>query len=121
MLFRERRAVSLTRPSLDAVAKSPTLVHWVVIAAEPVTSVDVTAADAVSELDDTLHAASIEMCFAEMKDPIKNKLNCCGLFTRFGEQTFFATLGEAVNAHLATHPVDWSTGRIAPSPSTRFV
>ena len=37
---------------LDAVAKSTTPVDWVVIAAEPVTSVDVTAADAVSELDD---------------------------------------------------------------------
>jgi high affinity sulfate transporter 1 len=91
---------------LDAVAKSPTPVHWVVIAAEPVTSVDVTAADAVSELDDTLHAASIELCFAEMKDPVKDKLRRFGLFTRFGEQTF-ATLGEAVNAYLAMHPVDW--------------
>jgi len=92
---------------LDAVAKSTTPVDWVVIAAEPVTSVDVTAADAVSELDDTLHASSIELCFAEMKDPVKDKLKRFGLFTRFGEQTFFATLGEAVNAYLATHPVDW--------------
>jgi high affinity sulfate transporter 1 len=92
---------------MDAVAKSPTPVHWVVIAAEPVTSVDVTAADAVSELDDTLHAASIELCFAEMKDPVKDKMRRFGLFTRFGEQTFFATLGEGVNAYLATHPVDW--------------
>ena len=74
--------------------------RWVVIAAEPVTSVDVTAADAVSELDDTLHAASIELCFAEMKDPVKDKLRRFGLFTRFGEQTFFATLGEGVNASL---------------------
>lgn len=92
---------------LDAVAKSPTPVRWVVISAEPVTSVDVTAADAVSELDETLHAASIELCFAEMKDPVKDKLKRFGLFTRFGEQTFFATLGEAVSAYLATHPVDW--------------
>ena len=92
---------------LDAVAKAPTRVHWVVIAAEPVTSVDVTAADVVSELDDTLHAASIELCFAEVKDPVKDKLKRFGLFKRFGEQTFFATLGEAVNAYLATHPVDW--------------
>jgi hypothetical protein len=47
------------------------------------------------------------LCFAEMKDPVKDKLRRFGLFTRFGEQTFFATLGEAVNAYLATHPVDW--------------
>ena len=42
---------------LDAIADSPTPVRWLVVAAEPVTSVDVTAADAVSELDDTLHGA----------------------------------------------------------------
>jgi high affinity sulfate transporter 1 len=98
-LFHER--------ALDAVANSPTPVRWLVVAAEPVTSVDVTAADAVCELDDTLHAAGIELCFAEMKDPVKDKLKRFGLFTRFGEQTFFATLGEAVSAYLATHPVDW--------------
>ncbi len=92
---------------LDAVANSPTPVRWLVVAAEPVTSVDVTAADAVCELDDALHAAGIELCFAEMKDPVKDKLKRFGLFTRFGEQTFFATLGEAVSAYRATHPVEW--------------
>ena len=50
----------------EAVATSPTPVRWVVVAAEPVTSVDVTAADAVGELDDTLHAAGIQLCFVEM-------------------------------------------------------
>src|SRR5436190_12984833 len=51
---------------LDAVAASPTPVRWIVVAAEPVTSVDVTAADAIAELDETLHAAGIELCFAEL-------------------------------------------------------
>jgi MFS superfamily sulfate permease-like transporter len=92
---------------LDAVANSPTPVRWLVVAAEPVTSIDVTAADAVCELDDTLHASGIELCFAEMKDPVKDKLKRFELFTRFGERTFFATLGEAVSAYLATHPVQW--------------
>ena len=92
---------------LDAVANSPTPVRWLVVAAEPVTSIDVTAADAVCELDDTLHAAGIELCFAEMKDPVKDKLKRFELFTRFGERTFFATLGEAVSAYLATHLVEW--------------
>jgi len=92
---------------LDAVANSPTPVRWLVVAAEPVTSIDVTAADAVCELDDTLHAAGIELCFAEMKDPVKDKLKRFELFMRFGERAFFATLGEAVGAYLATHPVEW--------------
>jgi high affinity sulfate transporter 1 len=92
---------------LAAVARSSTPVRWVVVAAEPVTSVDVTAADTVAELDDALHASGIELRFAEMKDPVKDKLKRFGLFTRFGEQTFHATVGEAVRAYLAANHVDW--------------
>ena len=66
---------------LDAIANSPTPVRWLVVAAEPVASVDVTAADAACELDDTLHDAGIELCFAEMKDPVKDKLKRFGFFT----------------------------------------
>jgi high affinity sulfate transporter 1 len=83
----------------DAVANSPTPVRWVIVAAEPVTSVDVTAADIVAELDDSLLAEDIELCFAEMKDPVKDKLKRFGLFARFGAQTFYTTVGEAVRAY----------------------
>ena len=109
---------------LDAVASSPTPVRWLVVAAEPVTSIDVTAADAVCELDDTLHSAGIELCFAEMKDPVKDKLKRFELFERFGERTFFRTLGEAVSAYLASRPVEWvdwggshAVGRTPPPPT----
>ena len=78
------------------------------VAAEPVTSIDVTAADSISDLDDTLTAAGVELCFAEMKDPVKDKLKRFGLYTRFGEKTFFATVGEAVSAYLATRPIEWT-------------
>jgi len=92
---------------LDAVAASPTPARWVVVAAEPVTSVDVTAADMLCELEDALHAAGVELGFAEMKDPVKDKLKRFGLFKRFGEQTFHTTVGAAVEAYLAAHPVEW--------------
>jgi len=88
----------------QAVASSPTSVLWLVIAAEPVTSVDVTAADALSELNDGLRAAGIELRFAEMKDPVKDKLKRFGLFARLGEQHFFATVEEAVSAFRAGNP-----------------
>jgi MFS superfamily sulfate permease-like transporter len=93
--------------TLDAVAASPTPVSWLVVGAEPVTSVDVTAADMLADLDETLHASGIELCFAEMKDPVKDKLKRFGLFTRLGEEMFFPTIGEAVSGYLNTHPVDW--------------
>jgi high affinity sulfate transporter 1 len=93
-LFRER--------ALAAVASAPPRVHWLVVAAEPVTSVDVTAADVLCDLDDTLRAAGIELYFAEMKDPVKDKLKRFGLFKRFGN-SFFATIGEAVDSYLESH------------------
>jgi high affinity sulfate transporter 1 len=93
--------------ALDAVAKSPTPVQWLVVAAEPVTSVDVTAADILGELDKTLHEKGTELCFAELKDPVKDKLKRFDLFTQFGESYFFPTIGAAVSRFLETHNVEW--------------
>ncbi|MGH7498494.1 MAG: SulP family inorganic anion transporter, partial [Gemmatimonadales bacterium] len=92
---------------MQAVKASPTPVHRLVVAAEPVTSIDVTAADILDGLDSRLHAAGIELCFAEMKDPVKDKMKRFGLFTRLGEKAFFPTIGEAVGAYLKAHDVDW--------------
>ena len=98
-LFKER--------VLDAVAKSPTPVRWFVVAAEPVTSVDVTAADIVAELVEALRAKGIELCFAELKDPVKDKLKRFGLLAQLGDTCFFPTIEEAVTRYLQTHNVDW--------------
>jgi high affinity sulfate transporter 1 len=92
---------------LDAVATSPTPVRWLVVAAEPVTSVDVTACDMVAELDQALHAQGIELCFAELKDPVKDKLKRFGLFAQLGENYFFPTIGVAVSRYLETNNVEW--------------
>jgi high affinity sulfate transporter 1 len=92
---------------LDAVATSPTPVRWLVVTAEPVTSVDVTACDMVAELDQALHAQGIELCFAELKDPVKDKLKRFGLFAQLGENYFFPTIGVAVSRYLKTNNVEW--------------
>jgi high affinity sulfate transporter 1 len=92
---------------LDAVAKSPTPVRWLVVAAEPVTSVDVSAGDTVAELDEALHTQGIEFCFAELKDPVKDKLKRFGLFSQLGEQYFFPTIGAAVSSYLEVNDVEW--------------
>jgi high affinity sulfate transporter 1 len=113
-LFRQR--------VLDAVAGSPLPVRWLVVGAEPITSVDVTSADVLDELDKTLHEAGIELCFAEMKGPVKDKLKRFGLFARLGGQHFFPTIGEAVSRYLASQPVEWvdwedrAGGGAAPGP-----
>ena len=95
---------------LDAVAASPTPVRWLVVAAEPVTSVDVTSADMLAELHQTLHEAGIELCVAEMKDPVKDKLKRFGLLAKFGEAAFFPTVGSAVSNYLQRYPVEHREG-----------
>jgi MFS superfamily sulfate permease-like transporter len=92
---------------LDAVASAPSPVKWLVVAAEPVTSIDVTAVDMLTELDDALSQAGIELGFAEMKDPVKDKLKRFEAFEKFGDQFFFHTVEAAVGAYLRTHPVPW--------------
>jgi high affinity sulfate transporter 1 len=99
-LFRERVS--------NAVAKSSTPIRRVVVAAEPVTGVDITAADALAELDEALSGAGIELCFAELKDPVKDKLKRFGLFSMIGEKSFFPTIEAAVKSYLEDHAIEWT-------------
>jgi MFS superfamily sulfate permease-like transporter len=96
---------------LEAVAKPPMPVRWLVVAAEPVTSVDVTAGDTIAELNKMLNEMGIEFCFAELKDPVKDKLKRFGLFAQLGENYFFPTVGAAVSRYLEinsdVHWEDW--------------
>ena len=93
--------------AMSALDESPTPVRWLVVAAEPVTSVDITAVDMLTELDDTLQQAGIELAFAEMKDPVKDKLKKFGVFEKLGRDLFFNTLGEAVKAYLEYSQEEW--------------
>ncbi len=99
-LFKER--------ALAVIEDTPQPVRWFVVAAEPITSVDVTAADMLAELDQTLREKGIKLCFAEMKDPVKDKLKRFELFSRFGEHSFFPTLGVTVKQYVETHSVEWN-------------
>jgi MFS superfamily sulfate permease-like transporter len=95
---------------LDAVATAPVPVRWLVVTAEPVTSVDITSADMLAELDETLQASGIELCFAEMKDPVRDKLKRFGLFARLGEDAFFPTIGAAVNSLVQKKKTQYHAG-----------
>jgi high affinity sulfate transporter 1 len=98
-MFRER--------VLRSVSEAPTPTKWVVVAAEPVTDVDITAADVLAELDEELQNAGIELCFAEMKGPVKDYLKRYGLFIKLGVDNFFPTIGQAVDHYLLKNPVIW--------------
>ncbi|HEY1878318.1 MAG TPA: sulfate permease [Caulobacteraceae bacterium] len=97
-LFKER--------VLDEASKSATPVRWFVVAAEPVTSIDVTSADIVVELDEEFRKDNVELFFAALKDPVKDKLKKFGLFSRIGETHFFPTIDAAVESYRTNHSVE---------------
>jgi high affinity sulfate transporter 1 len=78
-------------------------VRWVVIAAEPITDVDSTAFDVLASLKDELHAAGIQLAFAELKGPVKDRLRRYGL----AGIEFFPTVGSAVKAYIAKTETPW--------------
>jgi high affinity sulfate transporter 1 len=92
---------------LAAVGSSAMPVRRVVVAAEPVTDVDVTSADMLSELEQTLRESDVELHFAEMKDPVKDKLRCLEIFDCFKPACFHPTLGAAVDDYVAAYAVEW--------------
>lgn len=100
---------------LDAVEDSRPAVRWVVVAAEPITDVDTTAAQMIEELDKELAHQGIELAFAELKDPVKDRLDRYGLRERVGRDSFFPTVGVAVKAFLTRHDDvdyrDWEDSR----------
>ena len=92
---------------VELVDGAETPVTWVVVAAEPITDVDTTAADAIAELDAELVERGTELAFAEMKDPVKDRLKRYGLKASIGREHFFPTLGAAVHAYVERTEVTW--------------
>lgn len=90
-----------------AIAHAPTPTKWVVIAAEPITDIDITAADMLADLDQKIVQAGMKLCFAEMKGPVKDNLKRYGLFDTFGNEDFFPTIGQAVERYLRLNSVQW--------------
>jgi len=97
--FRERVFRHVRRAGPD--------VKWVVVAGEPITDVDATAARALSDLLDDLDARSVRFAFAELKGPVWDQLVTYGLAARIGERYRFPTLGTAVKAYVEETGTPW--------------
>ncbi|MEU4563860.1 sulfate permease [Actinoplanes sp. NPDC023936] len=73
--------------------------RWILVAAEPITDVDTTAADMLEDLDEELNAAGISLVFAEMKSPVRSKIDRYGLTRTIDPAHFYPTIEEAVAAY----------------------
>jgi high affinity sulfate transporter 1 len=88
------------REHIRALARSDPPPAWIIVAAEPITDVDTTAADMLEDLDEDLKERGIHLIFAELKDPVREKINRYGLTRTIDPSHFFPTLEDAVQAYL---------------------
>ena len=90
---------------------------WIIIAAEPMTDVDTTASDVLEELDEALNAEGISLVFAELKDPVREKIQRYGLTRTIDPRHFFPTIESAVTAFRQQSGSDWSADTSQPGES----
>jgi high affinity sulfate transporter 1 len=96
------------REQMRAVARSEPRPIWIIVAAEPITDVDTTAADMLEELDESLNERGISLVFAEMKDPVRRKIDRYGLTRTIDPAHFFPTLEEAIVAFRRQSGASWT-------------
>ena len=95
------------RDQIRRMATADPRPQWIIIAAEPITDVDTTAADMLTELDAELNAAGTFLVFAELKDPVRAKLERYELIGPLDPAHFFPTLDAAVESFRRQTGADW--------------
>jgi high affinity sulfate transporter 1 len=96
------------REQIRRLARSEPHPVWIVVAAEPITDVDTTAADMLEDLDEALNAKGISLVFADMKDPVREKIERYELTRTIDPAHFFPTVGAAVAAFQDQFGADWA-------------
>jgi MFS superfamily sulfate permease-like transporter len=95
------------REQVLALTRSDPSPLWIIVAAEPITDVDTTAADMLEDLDESLRDVGIRLVFAEMKDPVRRKLDRYELTRKIDLADFFPTLTQAFKAFREETGADW--------------
>jgi len=97
------------RDQITRIARAEPAPRWIVVAAEPITDVDTTAADMLLDLDRSLDERAQRLVFAELKDPVRRKIERYGLTRAIEPQHFFPTVEAAVDAFREKTSADLTT------------
>jgi high affinity sulfate transporter 1 len=109
------------RDEIRRMARADPPPRWILIAAEPVTDVDTTASDMLEELDQTLNAQGTSLVFAELKDPVRRKIERYGLTRTIDPRHFYPTIESALAAYRQETGAEWTAdgGAAASSQAAR--
>ena len=97
------------RDQIRRLAATDPRPRWIVIAAEPISDVDTTAADMLADLDEELNAAGTFLVFAELMDPVRAKLERYELIGPLDPNHFFPTLDAAIDTFRRETGADWTS------------
>jgi high affinity sulfate transporter 1 len=95
------------RDQIRRLASADPRPRVIVIAAEPITDVDTTAADMLFDLDEELNAAGTSLAFAELKETVRAKLERYELIGPLNPDHFYPTLDAAIEHYRARTGADW--------------
>ncbi|HKA84906.1 MAG TPA: sulfate permease [Acidimicrobiales bacterium] len=95
------------REQMRARAGSEPPPSWIIVASEPITDVDTTAADMLQELNEELTGRGIRLVFAEMKDPVRTKVERYNLTPTIEPDRFFPTITQAIKAFQDETGAEW--------------
>lgn len=96
------------RDSVMELAGADPRPDWIVIAAEPISDIDTTAADMLEDLDLKLNAKGTHLVFAELKTTVRQKVERYELTRTIDPAHFFNTITEAVKAYRQSTGADWA-------------
>jgi MFS superfamily sulfate permease-like transporter len=103
------------RDEITALAGSDPPPRWIVVAAEPITDVDTTAADVLFDLDRYLEERGQTLVFAELKDPVRRKIDRYGLTREIEPRHVFPTVEDAAGAWIAESGATWTAAAAEPA------
>jgi high affinity sulfate transporter 1 len=97
------------RDQIRRLAAAQPRPQWILIAAEPITDIDTTAADMLADLDEELNAAGTSLVFAELKDPVRARFERYALIGPLDPDHFFPTLDAALARFREKTGAEWTT------------
>jgi MFS superfamily sulfate permease-like transporter len=95
------------RDEIRRMARADPPPRWILIAAEPITDMDTTASDMLEDLDEALNEHGISLVFAELKDPVRGKIERCGLTRTIDPGHFYPTIESALTAYRQETGAKW--------------
>src|SRR6516162_4322309 len=96
------------RDEIRRMARADPPPRWILVAAEPITDVDTTASDMLEDLDEALNAQGTSLVFAELKDPVRRKIERYGLTRTIDPRHFYPTIESAVAAFRQETGAEWA-------------